>query len=159
MINGFLKLCDTIGKGAFCKVKKAVGTFDEDDGTSVEEPFAIKIYNKQNLRSHVSAFHGAEGLLQMKTMLDQVYNEVRIWEKLDDKNVVKIFELFDDVDHHNMYLVMQFCDLGQLAFWNEEKKEFTRNEKIYQNALEAAEMKYFDDDYSEVEKVAKHIFR
>lgn len=42
----------------------------------------------------------------MKTSLDQVYNEIRLWEKLDHKNIVKIFELFDDNDYPEMFLIM-----------------------------------------------------
>jgi serine/threonine protein kinase len=51
----------------------------------------------------------------MKTSLDQVYNEIRIWEKIDHEHIIKIFELFDDPDNENMYLIMQLSDIGHLA--------------------------------------------
>jgi hypothetical protein len=49
-LNDFIRFYETIGKGAFCKVKRVVGTFTEDDGNKVEEPYALKIYNKTALK-------------------------------------------------------------------------------------------------------------
>lgn len=81
-----------------------------------------------------------------------------LWERLDSQYIVKIFELLDDGTHPLMYLIMQYSDYGQLASWDSSTQQFVRNEKIFAKALEAAELKYLED-YSDVEKVAKHIFR
>jgi len=86
-------------------------------------------------------------------------SEIRVWQRFDHKNFVKIFELFSDVDKNEMYLIMQYCDLGPLATWDAKDKKFVRNEKAYERALEAGEFKYLDGDYSDLEKAAKHIFR
>jgi serine/threonine protein kinase len=120
---------------------------------------AMKIYNKVVLKKQPVSFYDEQGLIQMKTSLDQVYNEIRLWEKLDHKNIVKIFELFDDHECPDMYLIMQYADLGQLAKWNSSFNTFERNEVIYQKAVEAGEMKYLDGGYSDAEIAAKHIFR
>lgn len=80
MINDFLKLGKNIGKGAFSKVKRAVGTFIDDNDESVDEVYAVKVYNKVDLKKHITSFYNQEGLLQMKTQLDQIYNEIRVWE-------------------------------------------------------------------------------
>lgn len=80
----------------------------------------------------------------MKRQLDQVYNEIKIWERMDHKNIVKIFELLDDRDQDFMYLVMIFCDYGQIMKFNEKSQEFEVNQKIWEHAWSEAEMKYFD---------------
>ena len=88
-------------------------------------------------------------------------NEIKVWEKLDHENVVKIFELIDDDSDKNsdMYLIMQYSDLGELAKWDNNAKVFIRNEKIYQKAFEAGEMKYLEDGLSDIETASKYIFR
>lgn len=80
MINGFLRICETIGKGAFCKVKKAEGKFYDDDDQEVEEVYAVKVYNKTDLSRKKTHFYNRDGVLQLKSQLDQVFNEIRIWE-------------------------------------------------------------------------------
>ena len=154
-----MKIKETLGKGAFCKVKKGEGTFLDDEDKPITETYALKVYSKPKLKKKISSFHDAQGLLQMKTVLDQVYNEIALWERVDCAQVCKIFELLDDFDSDNMYLIMQYSDLGQLSTWNSSKKCFERNKEIERLASDAAEMKYFDVTYPQIEKTAKHIFR
>ena len=63
MINGFLRIYETIGKGAFCKVKRAVGKFFDDEEQEVEEIYAVKIYNKPELARKKTHFYNKEGIL------------------------------------------------------------------------------------------------
>jgi hypothetical protein len=62
-LNGFLKLGKTIGKGAFCKVKRAVGTFLDENEEPIEEVYAVKVYNKEELRKKICTYHDTNGLL------------------------------------------------------------------------------------------------
>lgn len=57
-----------------------------------------------------------------------------------------------------MYLIMQYADFGDLASWDSKTHTYDLNKKLYNKVLEIAEMKYLEE-YSDLEKVAKHIFR
>lgn len=57
-----------------------------------------------------------------------------------------------------MYLLMQYSDYGTIMIWDEQSKQFSRNQKLYERALEESELKYLQDDLSDLEKVAKFIF-
>lgn len=73
MINDFLAIGETIGSGAFCKVKRAVGTFPDEDGDpeKVEtETYALKVYNKNDLKRNFCASSNTENQLALKTSLD-----------------------------------------------------------------------------------------
>ena len=57
---------------------------------------AIKVLNKAKLKDNIAA----------------IKEEVRILTKLDHPNIVKYYEIYDDVKY--MYLVMEFCSGGEL---------------------------------------------
>lgn len=42
----------------------------------------------------------------------QVYNEVEVWTKINNENVVKIYELIDAEDHDYLYIILELADLG-----------------------------------------------
>ena len=79
-----------LGQGAFGKV--FITTHKKDSRFQV----AIKVMNKRKLAEH----------------LDAIYEEVKILNKLDNPNVVKYFETYDDDKY--IYLVMEHIDGGEL---------------------------------------------
>lgn len=50
-----VELIEVIGQGAFCKVWSAIGTyqnvFDEDGTTKLKVPYAVKVYDRLNLKN------------------------------------------------------------------------------------------------------------
>ena len=47
VINGFITLKETMGEGGFCKVKRAIGHYKDDDGEVTDiVPYAMKVYKK-----------------------------------------------------------------------------------------------------------------
>mmetsp|Transcript_3614 Transcript_3614/g.7467 ORF Transcript_3614/g.7467 Transcript_3614/m.7467 type:complete len:588 (-) Transcript_3614:158-1921(-) len=44
--------------------------------------------------------------------VEQIEEEIRIMKELDHPNIIKIFEVFDD--RHNMYIIMEYCQGGEL---------------------------------------------
>ncbi len=58
-----------------------------------------------------------------------IQNEIKLWQRCEHDNVVKIFEFFDDgrsirLDRDakmDIYLLMQYADYGTLMSWDEEK--------------------------------------
>ncbi len=46
--------------------------------------------------------------------MDLVYHEIEVWEKLAHRNIAMISTLFDADNFDFMYLVMQYCNSGQI---------------------------------------------
>ncbi len=93
-------------------------------------------------------------------LLKQVEKEIDIWQRAEHFNVVMIFECIDGDDSPNMYVVMMYCNYGQLLDFDEnETFKFIRNEKIYTKVWDAIEMDYFGLECSDEEKVAKFLFK
>ena len=104
-------LLKTIGKGGFAKVKLA-------KRSDTNEYFAIKIINKQLLKKKIQFFKSAskgnklfltfiiiknKGCIKTDAF-QNVLREIAIMKKLQHKNVVKLHEIIDDPDSHELYM-------------------------------------------------------
>ncbi|KAF0992530.1 hypothetical protein HZS_345 [Henneguya salminicola] len=87
---GKYKLCKTIGKGNFAKVKLAIHILTKKE-------VAIKIVDKSKLN--------ASGLIKL-------FREVRILKMLDHPNIVKLLEVIET--DNNLYLIMEYCSGGEV---------------------------------------------
>lgn len=50
----------------------------------------------------------------MSDQLKTIYDEIDIWQRVAHTNVVKIFEIYDDFEVPDMYLLMEYCKHGQI---------------------------------------------
>ena len=50
----------------------------------------------------------------MTDNLATIHEEIKIWERVNNPNVVKIFELFDDPTNNDIYLLMECAEYGQI---------------------------------------------
>ena len=41
-----------------------------------------------------------------------------MWNKINNENFIKIFELIDSDEHDYLYIILELADLGQLAHWD-----------------------------------------
>ena len=48
----------------------------------------------------------------MSDNLQTIYSEIKVWERVAHENIVKIFEIFDDSQHDDMYLLMELAKYG-----------------------------------------------
>lgn len=110
-----------LGKGAFGKVYKAI------DKMNAELEVAIKVLNKDKMT---------------KKDLKHVMDEVDMLKKVDHPNIVEYFETYET--EHFLYLVMEFCDGGELFDHNEDvylknKRSYTENDaaNVIYKCLEA----------------------
>jgi len=103
VINEFTFL-HPLGKGSYGKVKLAVHNRSD-------QKYAAKILNKQSLKK----VHKAGTLL---TALDAVRSEISILKSLNHPNVIKMYSLIDDPDDTKLYLIMEYCEGGQLYHIN-----------------------------------------
>lgn len=108
------KLKDEIGKGSYGVVKLA---YNEDDNTY----YAMKVLSKKKLMRQAGfprrppprgARAVAEGCLQPKGPIEQVYQEIAILKKLDHPNVVKLVEVLDDPSEDHLYMVFELVKQG-----------------------------------------------
>lgn len=107
-----LKLYEKIGEGGFGKVVRGFERYDNpEDGTSVWEQVAVKIFNKSSLNYKIS-FYNEKGQPILGTALESIYNEIKIQGTLTDDNICKVLTLYDNPDLDKMFLSMQYCDLG-----------------------------------------------
>mmetsp|Transcript_34641 Transcript_34641/g.34268 ORF Transcript_34641/g.34268 Transcript_34641/m.34268 type:complete len:112 (-) Transcript_34641:338-673(-) len=62
--------------------------------------------------------------------------------------------------HDYLYLILEFCDLGQISKWDFKVETYYRNEKIVTFITEQhLKGKEFESEDQKIEEVAKVIFR
>jgi [calcium/calmodulin-dependent protein kinase] kinase len=171
-LNDNILLQEELGKGAFCKVRKVQVTFNYmDEGIAKEEtlPYALKIFNKEALTKKI--FCGLDQKEQQMSALDRLYNEIEIHKKMNHDNVIRLFAVIDSVDSEKFYLMMQYCDLGDVMIWQPQERKYKRNPKVYKQLreneinkgvpLEQQEMDEYVNSVGGVivEQAAKFIFK
>lgn len=98
--------------------------------------------------------------MEMGTALEKVFTEINVWGRINSPNVVRLYELMEVNDHDYLYLVIEFCDLGQIGDWVNQDRLYKRSQKVYDYVLnEFFKDREFKDDNEKVELVAKHIFK
>ena len=68
--------------------------------------------HKPTLRRERAIRYDTNGQMEMINNLDKVYNEVEVWAKINNENVIKIYELIDSDEHDYLYIVLELADLG-----------------------------------------------
>eukprot|EP01116_Phalansterium_solitarium_P005884 TRINITY_DN180_c1_g1_i2.p1 TRINITY_DN180_c1_g1~~TRINITY_DN180_c1_g1_i2.p1 ORF type:complete len:475 (+),score=119.70 TRINITY_DN180_c1_g1_i2:235-1659(+) len=105
---GNFELLQTIGKGAFGKVKLAVDT-------TTGQKRAIKIFDKKRLRQGRGLRTPGKRLPDPLQDLDV---EIAVMKKLDHPNVVKLYEVLDDPASDKLFMVLEWAEKGEvLADW------------------------------------------
>ncbi|CAI2369528.1 unnamed protein product [Moneuplotes crassus] len=158
-INEF-KILETIGKGAYSKVKHVLREFKEGDEI-FEEDYAMKMMHKPTLIRERCAIYGHDGEFEMSNFLEKVYCEIEIHSLLPShSNIVRLYEMIEAEGHDYLYLILEFCDLGQISKWDFKVETYYRNEKIVTFITEQhLKGKEFESEDQKIEEVAKVIFR
>ena len=109
---------ETIGKGTFSTVKLG-------EHIKTKEKVAIKILNKEKIKA-------TEDLVRIK-------REIKILSMMDHPNIIKTYKISEN--NKNYYIIMEYCDGGELFNYIVEKEKLDENEAsmfFYQliNALE-----------------------
>lgn len=98
------KFKETIGEGTFGKVKKVLFI-------PTQEIFAVKIINKKILK---------------KKMENIVFKELDIIKKFNHFNVIYVYEIIEDIE--NYYIIMEYCERGELFEYIVQKQRISKNE-------------------------------
>ena len=86
------------------------------------------------------------------TALDEVYREIEIMKKLDNPNMIKIYEVIDDPISEKLYVIMPVADYGDCIEWDPSVGEFHPNHRLQAKNINKAhkinpkDAKYYDED-------------
>lgn len=64
------------------------------------------------------------------TGLDEVYKEIEIMKKLNNPNMIKIYEVIDDPNSEKLYVIMPVADYGDCIEWDEQNFMFKPNHRL-----------------------------
>ena len=132
IVNEFYFL-DTIGRGAYSKVKKCINL-------NTREEFAVKIINKKLLRKKKKSYGKTkEGTLKINYMIEDAMNEINIYKSFPEPNdnVIHLYQILNDNKKDKTYLIMELAQKGPLVTLNEKSGVFSINKN------------YRDDIYDE----------
>jgi serine/threonine protein kinase len=79
-----------------------------------DDPFAIKIINKTELRKRKNKIvvDPLTGSKKYVSDYEYVEKEIEIMKSLDHPNILKLHEIIDDDDNDNLYLVLDYAGKG-----------------------------------------------
>ena len=110
-MNDFLSdysIKETIGKGTFSIVKLGINK-------KTQEKVAIKILKKKKIIR--------------KEDIERIEREINILKKLDHINVIKIYKINEDEEKY--YIVMEFCENGELFHYIVERQRLNEEEASF----------------------------
>jgi [calcium/calmodulin-dependent protein kinase] kinase len=111
-----------LGEGSFGKVKLAI-----KDGT--DEKFAVKSFRKSALKRKREAYRDADGKMKYKNALEDVMREIALMKKVDHQNVINLLEVIEHPESDKLYMVIEYCEAGQILDYDEETSIFTPKRK------------------------------
>ena len=123
--NGY-KVIKVLGAGSICKVKLV-----EKDNVK----YALKIVNTTLLLKKKKFTQDENGKMVITTPLEGILKEIAILKKVNHKNLVKLYEIIHNRKKRKLYLVLEYCEHGDLMSYNEEENKFTVNKHIFEKYL------------------------
>ena len=117
------KVISFLGSGAFSKIELV-----EKEGVK----YAIKIIDKYFLQSQKNMEFDEEGNIIVNTSFENAIKEIAILKKTSHPNIIKLYEILYCKKNKKIYLILEYCEHGELIDYDEEKGEF----KINKNAKE-----------------------
>ena len=111
-------LGETIGEGAFAKVKLAKHIF-------TGEKVAIKILNKE--------------IISKNSDIKKIKKEITILQKLKHKNIIQLYEIMET--NKSLYIVMEYCEGKDLFNYISKRKHLTEREacRYFQQIIDGVE--------------------
>ena len=96
---------DTIGKGTFSTVKLG-------EHIKTKQKVAIKILNKEKIKAKEDSI--------------RIKREIKILSMMDHPNIIKTYKISEN--EKNYYIIMEYCDGGELFNYIVEKEKLDQNE-------------------------------
>ena len=137
------KFISFLGSGTFSKIELV-----EKEGVK----YALKIIDKSFLQSQKSMEFDEDGNLLVNSSMENAIKEIAILKKTYHPNIIKLHEILYNKKNHKIYLVLEYCEHGELIYYDEQNKIFTLNEFIKKKE---SDEKYYSD--KEIIKFFKQI--
>ena len=118
------KFIKFLGSGAFSKIELV-----EKDG----EKYAMKIIDKEFLKSQKNMEFDQNGNLVINTSLENALKEIAILKKTNHPNIIRLYEIMYCKKNKKIYLILEDCEHGDLMFYDDESNKFTVNNYIIEN--------------------------
>jgi len=106
------KMLETLGKGAYAKVKLAI-----NEKTS--KKFAIKRFHKSILKHQNRYTKNSNGQANFINALQDVFKEIAIMKKLSHPNIIDLYEVIDDEEGDKLYMILELAPKGELLIWDD----------------------------------------
>jgi [calcium/calmodulin-dependent protein kinase] kinase len=120
------KVIKKLGEGSVCKVKLV-------EKNNVK--YALKIVNKKHLLKMKKWIPDENGKMTITTPLDGIVKEISILKKVNHRNLVKLYEIMNDKKKGKLYLVLEYCENGDLMSYDEVHSKFSVNKNIFKKYL------------------------
>jgi serine/threonine protein kinase len=123
IINEY-KFIETLGKGSYSKVKRAINMKNN-------KQYAVKILNKRILRKKKKSYgRTSEGTLKINYMIEDSLNEIEIYKQFPqtNQNVLKLYEILNDDSNDKTYLIMELAEHGAIVSLDEKTGIFSLNQ-------------------------------
>lgn len=78
--------------------------------TKTKERVAIKRVDINDLNRN-----NKNGVISGKNKIGKIWNEIEIMKELDHANIIKLLDVYVDMKNEYLYLIMEFCDGGDLS--------------------------------------------
>jgi len=127
MINNYKKI-KRLGNGSYSKVNLM-----EDVITS--EKYAVKVIDKLALERKRKFSRDENGNLIVNSLLQDAMREIAILKKMNHENIIKLHEILYDDDNGKVYVVMECCESGTVAKYDEMTDEFSINKNFISSSL------------------------
>ena len=131
------KLISFLGSGAFSKIELV-----EKDGIK----YALKIVDKSFLKSQKNFEFDEEGNVVVNTSLENAIKEISILKKTNHPNIIKLHEILYCEKNKNIYLVLEYCEHGDLVDYDEETGKFEINKFIREGNRRKESENYYSDE-------------
>ena len=119
------KFISYLGSGAFSKIELV-----EKEGVK----YALKIIDKSFLKSQKNMEIDENGNVIVNSSFENALKEIAILKKTNHPNIIKLYEILYCKKNKNIYLVLEYCEHGDLINYDEENDKFILNNHI--NELE-----------------------
>lgn len=99
-----------------------INDFDKEDFV------AIKIIKKSLLNNMKSFTRDSKTKRMTKqTALDLVYYEIALMKKIRHPNLLRLHEVLDSQANDHLYIVLEYCPLGEIMSFNEETQTYSKS--------------------------------
>lgn len=107
----------------------------------------MKIFNRLLLKNRKEYVKKKSGKgMRIKTMFDAVEREIELLKTLSDPHIVKLHSILDDSEKDKLYLILDYCDCGEIMKWDSDDRIFTP---------QGVKTEYFSED--DIKKYFKQI--